>query len=138
MKDSMKFYIASKFENYEQVKNLANSLKLFGLEQTYDWTVHSSIKETDIETLKSIGQREYDGVKNADIVIILTPQGRGTHVELGMAIAFNKIVYICHKDDKFFKCDDNTSTFYWLPNIYHFTGNIEELVDKIQTDNSTR
>jgi len=131
----MKFYIASKLENYEQVNNLASSLKLSGWEHTYDWTVHGSVKETDVETLKSIGQNEYHGVKNADIVIILTPQGRGTHVELGMAIAFNKIIYICHEDDKYFQCDDNTSTFYWFPNVNHFIGGIEELAEKMQTDN---
>jgi len=130
----MKFYIASKLENHEQVSRLASLLKSFGWEHTYDWTVHGSIKETDIETLKSVGQKEYDGVKNADIVIVLTPQGRGTHVELGMAIALNKAVYICHEDDKYFKCDDNTSAFYWLPNVNHFVGSIEALSKKMQTD----
>jgi len=131
----MRFYIASKLENYEQVKSLARLLKLFGWEHTYDWTVRGSIKETNIETLKSVGQKEYDGVKNADIVIVLTPQGRGTHVELGMAIALNKVVYICHEDDKYFQCDDNTSAFYWLPNVKHFIGSIGELAKKMQTDN---
>jgi len=131
----MRFYIASKLENHEQVTSLADILKSFGWTHTYDWTSHGSLKETDIKTLKSVGQKEYDGVKNADIVIILTPQGRGTHVELGMAIALNKVIYICHKDDKYFKCDDNTSAFYWLPNVNHFTGSIGELATKIQTDN---
>jgi len=128
----MKFYIASKLENYEQVKKLASLLKLSGWEHTYDWTVHGSAKETDIETLRSIGQKEHDGVKSADIVIVLTPQGRGTHVELGMAIAFEKIVYIRHWDDKYFQCDDNTSAFYWLPNVHHFVGSIGELADTLK------
>ena len=130
----MKFYIASKLENHEQVSSLASLLKQFGWEHSYDWTVHGSIKETNIETIKSVGQKEYDGVRNADIVVVLTPQGRGTHVELGMAIASNKIVYICHEDDKYFKCDDNTSAFYWLPNVKHFVGSIEELAKKMQAD----
>jgi len=131
----VKFYIASKLENYEQVQDLAELLKNFGWEHTYDWTVHGSIKETNMETLKSVGQKEIDGVKNADIVIVLTPQGRGTHVELGIAIALNKIVYIYHADDKYFKCDDNTSAFYWLQNVNHFIGNIEMLAKKLQIDN---
>ena len=131
----MKFYIASKLENHEQVKRLASLLKLSGWDHTYDWTVHGSVKETNIETLKSIGQKEVDGVKNADIVIVLTPQGRGTHVELGMAIALNKVVYICHDDGTYFHCDDNTSAFYWLPNVNHFVGSIEALAKKIQTNN---
>lgn len=131
----MKFYIASKLENCEQVQNLAELLKVIGWEHTYDWTLHDLTKETDIETLKSIGQEEFDAVKNADIVIVLSPQGRGTHVELGIAVALNKTIYISHDDDKYFKVDDNTSAFYWLPNIKHFTGSIEELAKKLQSDN---
>lgn len=130
----MNFYVASNLGNYEQVQNLAKLLKKSGWEQTYDWTTHASIKEIDAETLKSVALKEFDGVRNADIVIVLTPQGRGTHVELGMAAALNKTVYLFHSDDKYFKCDDNTSAFYWLPNIKHFTGHIEELVKKLQTD----
>ena len=132
--ESVRFYIASRLENHERVNNLAHRLKRFGWEHTYDWTVHGSVKETDVETLKAVGQKEYDGVKNADVVIVLTPQGRGTHVELGMAIALNKMVYLCHEDDKYFHCDDNTSAFYWLPNVRHFTGSMEELAKKLQTD----
>ena len=131
----MKFYIASKLENCEQVQNLAKALKEIGWEHTYDWTLHDLTKETDIETLKSIGQEEFDAVKKADIVVVLTPQGRGTHVELGIAVALNKTIYIYNDDDKYFKVDDNTSAFYWLPNIKHFTGSIEELAKKLQSDN---
>ena len=128
----MKFYIASKLENYEQVQSLAGQLKAFGWEHTYDWTTHGSIKETDVETLKAVGQKELDGVKCADIVIVLTPQGRGTHVELGIAVALNKTVYIHHEDDKYFKCDDNTSAFYWLPGVKHFAGSVEELAEELR------
>ena len=132
---SMKFYIASKLENCERVKRLASLLKMSGWEHTYDWTAHGLKKTTDMETLKSIGQKEYDGVKNADVVIVLTPQGRGTHVELGIAIALQKAVYICHEDDKYFRCDEHTSAFYWLPNVNHFIGSVEEFAKKMQTDN---
>jgi len=65
----MNFYIGSKLENHEQVENLAKLLKNFGWEHTYDWTVHGSTKETDVETLKSVGQKEFYGIKSADIVI---------------------------------------------------------------------
>jgi len=131
----MKFYIASKLENYEQVKTLANILKQSGWEHTYDWTTHGSVKETDEKTLKSIGQKEFEGVKNADTVIVLTPQGRGTHVELGMAITLNKKIYIRHENNKYFKCDDNTSAFYWFENISHFVGSLEDLAKKLQQEN---
>ena len=81
--------------------------------------------------LKAVGKKEYEGVKQADVVVVLTPQGRGTHVELGMAIALNKIVYLCHYDDTYFKCDDNTSTFYWLSQIHQFVGNAEDIASEL-------
>ena len=130
----MKFYIASKLENNKQVKRLASILARFGWEHTYDWTIHGAGKELDIKALKAVGQKESEGVRNADIVIILSPQGRGTHVELGMALALQKIIYICHADEKYFQCDDNTSAFYWLPNVHHFIGNIDELAKKMHVE----
>ena len=125
----MKFYIASGLQNHEQVRSLAKLLKNSGWTHTYDWTSllydrtsHVSEKTTDIETLRHIGEQEYNGVKQADVVIILTPQGRGTHTEFGMAIALGKIIYLCHEDDTYFKCDDNTSALYWLPEVKHLIG----------------
>jgi len=131
----MKFYIASRLKNHAQVTALASRLKQSGWEHTYDWTAHGIRKEPDTDTLRLIGQKEYDAVRNADIIVVLTPQGGGTHVELGMAIALNKIVYIYHENDMYFQCDENTSVFYWLPNVTRFVGNIDELVQKINSDN---
>lgn len=127
----MKFYIASKLDNAKQVRTLARLLKNSGWIHTYDWTSLASIKESDTETLRHIGEKEYDGVRQADIVIVLTPQGRGTHTEFGMAIAFNKIIYLCHEDDTYFKCDDNTSSFYWLPQVNHLIGNTEYIASAL-------
>jgi len=123
----MKFYIASKLENYEQVKDLSLKLKNAGWVHTYDWTVHGSVKEVSIERLKEVGQLEYNGINEADVVIVLTPQGRGTHTELGIALAMNKQIYLCHADNRYFQCDDNTSAFYWLPQIKQLTGNTDEI-----------
>jgi len=131
----MKFYIASKLENYEQVQCLAKILKAAGWTHTYDWTTHGSIKSINFETLKTIGQREYNGVKDADIVIVLTPQGRGTHTEFGMAIALNKKIYLCHMDNTYFKCDDNTSSFYWLTQVIQLVGTTEDIAKEVLRSN---
>ena len=127
----MKFYIASSLMKYEQVRDLSRLLKNAGWEHTYDWTLHCPVKVTDVETLKSIGEKEYEGIKQSDVVIILTPQGRGTHTELGIAIALGKKVYICHHDDTFFKCDDNTSTFYWLSQVNQLIGNVGDIASEL-------
>ena len=127
----MKFYIASKLENYDQVRYLANKLKSAGWTHTYDWTIHGSVKEKDIDTLKDVGQKEFNGVREADIVIVLTPQGRGTHTEFGMAIALGKKIFLCHTDSAYFLCDDNTSAFYWLPNVIRLIGNTDSIAREI-------
>lgn len=127
----MKFYIASSLKNYKQVHDLSRLLKNAGWEHTYDWTLFCPAKETDLETLKYIGEREYEGIKQSDVVIILTPQGRGTHTELGIAIALNKKVYLCHHDDTYFKCDDNTSAFYWLSQVNQLIGDTEDIASKL-------
>ena len=132
----MRFYIASKLENYEQVNYLASKLKSAGWTHTYDWTAHGLAKR-NIEILKEVGGMEYNGVKEADVIIVLTPQGRGTHTELGMAIALNKQVYLCHIDNTYFKCDDNTSAFYWLPQVKQFIGSIDEVADMLINSQST-
>lgn len=127
----MKFYIASSLKNYEQVRCLSHLLTNAGWEHTYDWTLHCQVKEIDIETLKSIGEKEHEGIKRCDIVIIFTPQGRGTHTELGIGVARNKKIYLCHHDDTYFKCDDNTSTFYWLSQVNQLIGDTEDIAREL-------
>ena len=131
----MKFYIASRLENVEQVQYLAGKLKAAGWIHTYDWTIHGSIREPDIDTLREIGQKEFDGVREADIVVILTPQGRGTHTELGMAMALGKRIYLCHTDNTYFKCDENTTAFYWLPGVIQIIGTTDDIIHEILRTN---
>lgn len=130
----MKFYIASKLENYEQVQYLRDRLKEQGWIHTYDWTQHGSVKSISTEILKEVAEKEFQGVKDADVVIVLTPQGRGTHVELGMALALDKKVFIWHENDKYFKGTDDTSSFYWLPNVHRLFGTSDDLI-KVLTAN---
>jgi len=127
----MNFYIASRLGNYEQVRYLAGKLKAAGWTHTYDWTANELANETNIDTLKDIAQNEYNAVREADIVIVLTPQGRGTHTEFGMAIALDKKIFLCHTDSAYFLCDDNTSAFYWLPNVIRLIGNTDSIAREI-------
>lgn len=127
----MNFYISSRLNNIDQVRHVANLLKGNGWTHTYDWTDFDLSSEDNPDSLRIIGERECDGVKAADIVIVITPQGRGTHIELGMAIALGKRVYIYHIDDSYFKCDDNTCAFYWLPQVKQLTGKIDTAIEVI-------
>ncbi len=132
----MTFYISSRLNNIEQVRYVANHLRSKGWTHTYDWTFYDLSSEDIPTSLRTIAEKECNGVQAADIVIVLTPQGRGTHIELGMAIALGKKVYIYHMDDSFFKCDDNTCAFYWLPQAKHLTGKIENAVELILQENT--
>lgn len=86
----MNFYIASTLSNSDNVKQLASELKLLGWKQTYDWTAHGSVQELGHEIMSNVSEREIEGVMNADVLIVLTPGGRGTHIELGVALGANE------------------------------------------------
>jgi|GEM_PF-744125 len=119
---AIKFYIASRLENAEQVRCLAKILKMWGWEHTYDWTTHGSVQDKGETVIREVAHKEIQGVKNADIVIVLLPGGRGTHTELGAAIALDKPVFIYAPTDEFFMQDNRTCAFYWNDNITRVTG----------------
>jgi len=97
----MRFYIASKIENGEAVTRLATWLKAVGHVQTYDWAVHGPVFKPDkaanqnILAMREVATAEMIGVSSADVLIALLPGGRGTHVEIGAAIALAKLVILC-------------------------------------------
>jgi nucleoside 2-deoxyribosyltransferase len=130
----MKFYIASRFSHCERVRDLAGKLKAAGWIQTYDWTI-SHVAEETLDMFRDIAQTEVNAVRDADVVIILAPGGKGTHVELGMAIALGKKIYLCHADDTYFLSKENTTTFYWLPSVNQLFGTTEEIARAILLDN---
>ena len=48
-----------------------------------------------------------------------------------MALALQKEVYLCHGDDTYFRCDENTSAFYWLPLVHRLTGGTQEIAQAL-------
>lgn len=127
----MKFYIASKLENAENVIRIANVLKARGWIHTYDWTKHGSVQKEGEQRIKEVAQNEIRGVKNADIVIVLLPGGRGTHAELGAANVLDIPVFIHASDDSLFLQDGNTCAFYWNSNVTRVIGDELELLEEI-------
>lgn len=119
------FYIASGLANWEKVNEVKQILTGFGLRHTYDWTLNE--KPANLERLRSIGLDEQKAVQEADIVIVLLPGGKGTHVELGMALAHNKPVFLYSSDQAAFDLDQ-ASTFYYVDRITRVVGTVEELV----------
>ena len=104
----MKFYIGSGMKNAGQVQYYAEILKQNGWQQTYDRTIYV----------------------DEDVVILLLPAGRGTHVELGMALAWKKKIYLCASSREDFSLE-HTVAFYELPQIVRLTGTAEENLKRI-------
>ncbi|PYZ93364.1 group-specific protein [Salipaludibacillus keqinensis] len=127
----MKFYIASSFKNKQQVKFVSNKLKEKGFIHTYDWTKND--RATTKEQLIDLGVKEKTAVLESDFIVVLLPGGKGTHIELGMAIAQGIKVYLYSPNDDI-NHFETTSTFYHLPEVQQIIGTIEELVDQLQRE----
>lgn len=128
-----KFYVASSFRNIVNVRYIAQSLETRGYVNTYDWTrehVGGEAGKVTLGDLRSIGQRERDAVMGADVVVILLPGGKGTHVELGIAIARGRRT-ILHSQDEFINTLESTSTFYHLPELEKCHGTLDDLLAMI-------
>ncbi len=125
----MKFYVGSGMKNCELVNYYANLLKENGWEQTYDWVknVSDDISREDMIKYASL---ESQGIVDSDVVIILLPAGRGAHIELGMAMALNKKIFLCSATTEEFNIE-NTVAFYELSKVTQLVGEALDNVKKI-------
>lgn len=85
----MTFYVATSLDNAPAARAAADALRARGLAQTYDWTVHGSV-QAEPERWSRVALDEGAGVLRAAVVLVLLPGGRGTHVELGLALASSR------------------------------------------------
>lgn len=127
----MKFYIGSGMKNSELVNYYAKKLEENGWEHTYNWTKNIG-GNSSVEDLIKYSKEEQQGIIDADVVIILLKAGRGSHIELGMALALNKKIFLCSPTEDEFTLE-NTVGFYQLPNIVKLVGtkddNIKEIIN---------
>lgn len=125
----MKFYIGSGMKNCDLVNYYAKILKENGWEQTYDWVKSISDDISKEDMIKYAGL-ESKGIVDSDVVIILLPAGRGAHIELGMAMALNKKVFLCSATNEEFSIE-NTVAFYELPKVNKLIGTADENIKEI-------
>ena len=125
----MKFYIGSGMKNCKLVNYYSKILEENGWEHTYNWAKNINGDET-IEDLIEYSKLEQSGIIDSDVVIILLPAGRGTHIELGMALASNKKIFLCSETKEEFSIE-NTVNFYQLPSIVRLVGTADENLKKI-------
>ena len=124
----MKFYVGSGMKNSKLVDQYAQLLKENGWKQTHDWVknISDDISKEDMVKYASL---ESQGIMDADVVIMLLPGGRGAHIELGMAMALNKKIFLCASEKEDFSIE-NTVAFYELPKITQLVGNDDDNVKK--------
>lgn len=125
----MNFYVGSGMKNCELVNYYAKVLKENGWNQTYNW-VENVNDDVSIKDMIEYAKLESKGIVDSDVVIILLPAGRGAHIELGMALALNKKIYLCSDTKEEFSIE-NTVAFYELPNIVKLVGTADENLKKI-------
>lgn len=125
----MKFYIGSGMKNCELVNYYSKMLEENGWKHTYNWADNINGNE-NIDDLIEYSILEQQGIVDSDVVIILLPAGRGTHIELGMALALDKKIFLCSATKDEFSIE-NTVNFYQLPNIIKLVGTADENLKEI-------
>ncbi len=89
-----------------------DALQKQGFTITYDWTTHGSVRHTSTERLCEVAHKDFQGILDADFVLVLLPGGKGTHAELGFSIASKKRVFIHSEDPKAFEIGPDACAFY--------------------------
>lgn len=128
-----KFYVASSIRNMGAVNYVTKQLVNRGYVHTYDWTKNAYASEEEkltIEDLKGIGQHEKNAIIESDLIVVILPGGKGTHIELGIALGLGKKIFL-YSPDRAVDQVETTSTFYHLPAVEKCYGTLDELVDKI-------
>lgn len=123
------FYVASRIENIGQVRIVQHALTAKGMCLLYDWTKHGSLATADETAIAHAVNEETLAAKNAKLLVVLLPGGRGTHCELGLALggAAEHVVLVGEAD---------FCLFYKHPKVTQITGpdwlvKLAELADEV-------
>ncbi|MFD3449281.1 hypothetical protein ACFDTO_32415 [Microbacteriaceae bacterium 4G12] len=122
----MKYYIASSFGNINTVREVEAHLNEKGFIQTYDWTKNE--RANTLKDLMEIGEQEKQAVQESDFLIVLSPAGKGSHIEFGIALGLGKPIYLysTHTDILDF---ETTSTFYHVKGVHPYVGDLSAFID---------
>lgn len=105
-----RFYLATQKDRAAEAEPLPKALDARGWKRTYTWTNDQTGVPPD---LSQIALAELQGVRDADVLIVLLPGGYGTHVEIGAALALGKPVILYAENQKVLE------TPYACPFHYH-------------------
>lgn len=115
MTSPLSVYVASSLSRRLEVASLCAALRDAGHHITYDWTSHGSVQGECVERMAEVAQSEITGVTEADVLIALLPGGRGTHGEIGAALATGIRVLLVVESEADLLQDGLTCVFYYHP-----------------------
>lgn len=127
---AIKIYIATQLDNWKAHNEVRDTLLAYGHTITYDWTTHGPVFGHGLEAVRAVAAKEAEGVASADAVVVLWPGGRGTHVELGMAIALKKQIFFLLEVAAHHFATKETCAFYHHPVVWR-SQTLEELYKQI-------
>lgn len=110
-------YIATSLDRAADHNLVRDALAKLGIACSYDWTVHGSVAAQGADRLREVALLELGGVLRADLVIVLLPGGKGTHAELGAALAAGKQVLLHAQDPGDYAPFGRTCVFYHHPHV---------------------
>lgn len=128
----MKIYVASGLENRARAAALIRHIKACGHFVTYDWTQYGDVRGNGETAMRATACSEVEGVSSAELLIVLLPGGKGTHTELGIALATraNKRIWLWSENAAVFGGGDATCVFYHHPSIEHLSCSFASLQEK--------
>ena len=83
----LKFYVGTSLANSEKAREASEALEAQGAVNLCKWFDLPRLHPYDPAAGSIRSQLEIDACKDADLVVIILPGGRGTHCELGAALA---------------------------------------------------
>ena len=95
-----KVYVASAADDWPQARKMQVCLEHCGFEITHDWTEGIRAGEYNVaaqqpaEDWKQMATIDMQGVREADAVVFVAPGARGSHAELGAALALGLPVIV--------------------------------------------
>jgi hypothetical protein len=95
-KMAKRFYISTKKDREHEANAISDALTELGWKRTFVWNA----QEKNTERYGDIAQQEIDGIRDADVIVVMLPGGFGTHVEIGAALALGKPVILLSPDQK--------------------------------------
>lgn len=105
-----KIYIATSLKNAARAKELQERFLELGITCTYDWTVHGQV--FSVEELAKFGLAEEQGVKDADVFLMIFPGRNGSHFEMGLARGLGIPIVLLEETVV------EQKTFYYLPDLH--------------------